>query len=529
MTAARESEPKKRPVVLVIRDGWGVSLSPPSMAKEEGNATLLARLPVHDAMLAKYPKTMLIPCGEAVGLPPGQMGNSEVGHLNLGAGRIIYQDLTRIARAIETGEFFESPVLNELISTVKARGGRLHVMGLCSDGGVHSHIHHMQAVLDLARRKDVGQVFLHCFTDGRDTSPTSGAGFVQELDDHARQVGVGTIATIVGRYFAMDRDRNWDRVKLAYDAIVHGQGVVKDDAVSAMHEWYAASKTDEFIPPTIIRNVGIDPAEQLLRDGDGVLFANFRSDRARQLTRALTVASFDGFGRGSLPKTHFVCMSVYDETFNLPVVFPPESYANILGEVLSNAGLKQLRIAETEKYAHVTFFFNGGREEPYPGEERCLVNSPKVATYDLQPEMSAYEVTQRLLDHLDARTHDVVILNYANPDMVGHSGNLPATMKSVEVIDECLGKLLAKLAELGGVALVTADHGNAEKMIENGEPFTAHTTNPVHFIYVASDYERWQLRSGILADVAPTILDILGLAIPKEMTGKSLLVPAQGK
>jgi 2,3-bisphosphoglycerate-independent phosphoglycerate mutase len=514
-----------RPVVLIIRDGWGVSPDPPSMAEAQGNAAVLANTPVHDRLLTEYPSSLLTTSGEAVGLPPGQMGNSEVGHLNLGAGRIVYQDFTRISRAIEDGSFFGAPAFADLTTHLRRSGGRLHVIGLASDGGVHSHLDHLFAVLEFARRNGLEQAFIHCFTDGRDTSPNGGEDYVRRIEEHAANLGIGTIASIVGRYFAMDRDQNWDRVQKACSALVNGEGVRCDGPVAAMQQWYADGKTDEFIPATIIRNPGLNLEEQCIRDGDGVVFINFRADRARELTEALTDGSFDRFEQVSLDEVHFVCMTEYDETYDLPIAFPPDPFTNTFAQVIAENGMKQLRIAETEKYAHVTFFFNGGVEEPVLGEDRCLVPSPKVATYDLQPEMSAPEVTRELVARLRSGDYDVVIVNYANPDMVGHSGNVPATVKAVEVIDSCVGEVVAAVLDVGGVLLITADHGNAERLLnERGETFTAHTTNPVHGLYVGGDHQRWNLRSGILADVAPTMLQLLGLAVPEEMTGKSLLV-----
>ena len=514
-----------RPVVLIIRDGWGLNPAGRAGIEAEGDATLLAHTPVNDALRASYPHATLDPGGEAVGLPHGQMGNSEVGHLNLGAGRIVYQNLTRITKSIREGAFFEIPVLKSLVATLKSRGGRLHLMGLCSEGGVHSHVDHLYACLELAKRNGLAEVYVHCFTDGRDTSPTSGVETITQIEAHARAIGVGTIATVVGRYYAMDRDKRWDRVALAYNALVLGEGTLRSDAADALREWYAADKTDEFIPPTLIRRPGSDPAAPLIRDGDGILFFNFRSDRARQLTQAFMDDAFSGFERKKRPKVDFVCMTEYKDTFHLPTVFPPETMKNILAEVLAARGLRQFRIAETEKYAHVTFFFNGGVEEPVVGEDRVLIPSSKVATYDLKPEMSAAGVTEELVRRLESYQYDVVICNYANPDMVGHTGSIPAAIKAVETVDAAVGRVLDTLRKIGGVALVTADHGNAEKMLdEKGEPYTAHTTFPVEIFYVGEDHTRWRMHSGILADVAPTMLQLLGVEPPAEMTGRSLLV-----
>ncbi len=495
--------------------------------EREADATLMAKTPVNDALRAACPHTTLDPGGEAVGLPAGQMGNSEVGHLNLGAGRIVYQSLTRITKSIREGEFFETPVLKTLVGSLKSRGGRLHLMGLCSDGGVHSHIDHLYACLELAKRNGVGEVYVHCFMYGRDTSPTAGVRYLQQLEARMKQIGVGTIATVMGRYYAMDRDNRWDRVAAAYKAIVLGEGVAHPAAVQAAEESYANGKTDEFIPPTVIRSVGSDPNQPLVRDGDGILFFNFRADRARELTQAFTQDDVTGFERKRRPKVEFVCMTEYKDTFHLPMVFPPESMHNLLGQVLAAHGLKQLRIAETEKYAHVTFFFNGGVEEPNEGEDRALIASPKVATYDLQPEMSAAGVTAELIRRLQTGQYDAVICNYANPDMVGHTGSIPAAIQAVETIDACVGQVVDVLGAIGGVALITADHGNAEKMREaNGQPHTAHTTFPVEIFYVGADQDQWTLHPGILADVAPTMLQLLGIPQPSEMTGRSLFEPA---
>jgi 2,3-bisphosphoglycerate-independent phosphoglycerate mutase len=494
--------------------------------EKEGNATLMARTPVQDRLLAECPTSFLIPSGESVGLPAGQMGNSEVGHLNLGAGRIVYQDLTRISKAVADGTFFDVPAFTAVAEHVRQRGTRLHLMGLVSDGGVHSHLDHLLALLKVARRHELGEVLIHCFTDGRDTSPTGGAEYLATVAQAAAQSGIGRIASIVGRYYAMDRDRRWERVVQAYNLLAKGEGVRRDDPVAALRQWYAEGKTDEFIPPTAVVPVGIDPASQRIADGDGVIFFNFRSDRARQITTALTAPEFTAFERGPRLGLHYVCMTEYDKTFALPIAFPPQSMQNLFCHEVERAGLAQLRIAETEKYPHVTYFFNGGVEEPVRGEERSLIPSPKVATYDLKPEMSALELTADFLSRLESRRYDVVICNYANPDMVGHTGSIPATVKAVETVDECVGRVLATLAQAGGVALVTADHGNAEKMLdEEGKPFTAHTSNPVHLFYVGADRGRHALRDGILADVAPTMLALLGLPQPVEMTGRNLLAP----
>jgi 2,3-bisphosphoglycerate-independent phosphoglycerate mutase len=494
------------------------------MAEKEGNATLLARTPVHDKLFAKYPWVLMGAAGEAVGLPPGQMGNSEVGHLNMGAGRIVYQEITRISRAIEDGSFFQVPAFAQVLDQVKANGSRLHLMGLCSDGGVHSHLDHLYALLELSRRAGVKDVFIHCLMDGRDTSPTSGAEYVAQVQERASHIGVGRIASIIGRYYAMDRDRRWDRVSQAYRALVMGEGTVREDPVAAVRQWYSEGKTDEFLPPTVIGNGGLSVAEGRLRDGDGFIFFNFRADRAREITRAIAEDGFADFERGSHPHVHFVCLTEYDETFGLPIAFPQQTLTNILAHTLAGRGLRQLRIAETEKYAHVTFFFSGGEETVVSGEDRCLIPSPQVATYDLQPEMSAPGVTDEAIARIGSGAYDVIVLNFANPDMVGHTGVLPAAIRAIETVDECVGRVLRAVEAARGVALVTADHGNAERMIDDdGSPFTAHTSNRVHFALVSKPRLRAGLRPGILADVAPTILDLLAIPQPPEMTGASLI------
>ena len=516
--------------MLIIRDGWGVSPTGAAGMEAEGNATLMANTPVQNALLAQNPWSFLVASGEAVGLPAGQMGNSEVGHLNLGAGRVVYQDLTRITKAIRDGAFFEVPAFKELLSAVAARKTRLHLMGLCSDGGVHSHMDHLYALIDLAGKRNVKDVFVHCFTDGRDTSPTSGVEHLGQLEKFLKERGFGQIATVIGRYYAMDRDNRWERTQKAYDCLTRAEGVQFDSAVAALKHWYAKGTTDEFILPTVIAPPGQDPARGVIRDGDGVIFFNFRSDRTRQITRALKQERFEGFTRPVVPKTDFVCMTEYDETFNLPVAFPPSRLVNIFGQVLAAAGIPQVRIAETEKYPHVTFFFNGGEETPLAGEDRCLVPSPKVATYDLKPEMSAHEVTAEVIARLKSRRYGAFILNFANPDMVGHTGVIPAAVKAVETVDHCVGQVLNTLREVNGVALVTADHGNAERMIdENGQPHTAHTCNPVHLFYVGDDQDAWKLKPGALCDIAPTMLQMLNLPAPSEMTGTSLLIASRKK
>ncbi len=508
----------KQPVILIIRDGWGINPGGSTTAERDGNATLLARTPFHDHLYATYPMGCLSASGLEVGLPVGQMGNSEVGHLNLGAGRIVYQDLTRINKAVAEGDLAGNEVLRDLFA--KARGHRLHFLGLVSDGGVHSHQDHLIALASAAKAAGVEDLMVHAIMDGRDTSPTGGAGYLTELAAGLAPSGA-KIATVVGRYWAMDRDKRWDRNKLAWDAMFLGRGEASEQApAAAVQARYAAGETDEFLKPLIFAPQG----EVRLRDGDSVLWFNFRADRARQICTALLQPDFTGFDREITPKVHLVTLTQYDKNFGVPVVFEPQSLAKILGEVVSAAGLRQLRIAETEKYPHVTYFFNGGVEQQYPGEERVIVPSPKdVATYDLKPQMSAPEVTRRVVELLPE--FDLVILNFANPDMVGHTGVVAAGVKAVETIDECVRQVIEKVLALGGRALVTADHGNCEFMINaDGTPNTAHTTNLVHCLYVAGDAEGRSVSNGILADVAPTLLALLGQPQPKEMTGKNLVM-----
>ncbi len=509
----------KQPLLLMILDGWGLNPHP------ENNAIALARTPNMTSLCREYPCTDIGTSGMSVGLPEGQMGNSEVGHLNIGSGRIVYQDLTRISKAIADGDFFTNPVLLDCIRKTREAGGRLHLAGLLSDGGVHSHNTHLYGLLELARREGV-EVFVHCLMDGRDTPPKSGADYLAQLEAEIGKIGAGKIATVIGRYYAMDRDNRWERVEQAYTAIVQGKGDFRKSAAEAIEASYAADVTDEFVKPAVI--VSNDRPVGSVRDGDGFIFFNFRSDRAREITRALALDDCPGFARKDRPRlSAYVCMTEYDATFGLPLAFGPESLANILGEVLGRAGRTQLRIAETEKYAHVTFFFNGGVEEPFPGEERCLVPSPKeVATYDQKPEMSAYLVTDELLKRLATGKYDVIVLNFANADMVGHTGIMPAAVRAVEAVDECVGRLVDKVREMGGTVIITADHGNAEVMVdETGGPHTAHTTGRVPLILVDDRCKgRTLLPGGILADIAPTMLHLLRIPQPKEMTGKSLIV-----
>ena len=509
----------RKPTVLIICDGWGVGASDPAGIRRQGNAVAMAHTPVRDRLLQARPWCLLETSGEAVGLPPGQMGNSEVGHLNLGAGRIVHQDVTRISTSISDGSFFALSGLATLAATLRRSGGALHLIGLCSDGGVHSEIGHLHALLDWAGGARV-PVRVHCITDGRDTSPTSGIGWIEELAERTAAGHDARIATVSGRYFAMDRDRRWERTERAYRAIVEGAGPRVDDAIEYVARCYAEGTTDEFLPPAVIGGTdGIHPS-------DGILFFNFRADRARQLTAALTDRTFPHFPRPRGIFRTFVAMTRYEDDFPHPVLFPPRPLHNTLGEVLARAGRTQLRTAETEKYPHVTYFFNGGGEEPFDGEDRHLIPSPKVATYDLMPEMSAPELTDTLLEHLGKARHDFVLVNYANADMVGHTGSVAAAIAAVHTVDTCVGRVLDRIGALGGTALVTADHGNAEKMLdEDGNPFTAHTTFPVRLILVAPEAGPGAptLRNGILADVAPTILELMGIPQPPEMTGRSLL------
>ncbi len=511
----------KKPVVLIIRDGWGINPGGRAKAVENGDATLLAKTPFHDVLYATYPHSTLSASGMDVGLPPGQMGNSEVGHLNLGAGRIVYQDLTRINKAIADGEFAGNPVLVETFA--KAKKSRLHLIGLVSDGGVHSHQDHLIALCNAAKAAGVGDICIHAITDGRDTSPTSGADYLATVEKGIAASGA-KIITVIGRYYAMDRDKRWERNKLAWDAIVLGRGPVSSDTPSdAVRAAYADEpRGDEFLQPVIFQYAN----EQRIRDGDVVLWFNFRSDRARQLSDAFLLPGFDGFDREVVPKVHYVTFTSYDKTFNCAVVFGPQSLAMILGETVSKAGLNQLRSAETEKYPHVTFFFNGGIEQPYPGEDRYLAISPKeVPTYDKKPQMSGPDVAFEVYGRLE--NYDLVIVNFANPDMVGHTGVVEAGVHAVETVDLGVRLLVEKTLALGGKLLITADHGNCELMRNpDGSPNTAHTTNLVHFIYVAADAKNFRLESGILADVAPTLLFLLGVKQPAEMTGHCLLKPA---
>ena len=508
---------KNKLTMLMILDGFGIN------EKTEGNAVALAKMPNYEKLKKQNPTSVIYTSGLSVGLPEGQMGNSEVGHTNIGAGRIVYQESTRITKSIEDGDFFTVKEFNDAIENCKKNNSKLHIMGLVSDGGVHSHNRHLYALLEFAKRKGFEDVYIHCFTDGRDRPPTSAESYITELQEKLDEKQIGKIATISGRYYAMDRDNRWERIKLAYDAMVHGNGVKANSAISAIEKSYQQEIFDEFIVPTVICNNNDEPIAKISKN-DSVIFFNFRTDRARQITRALTDTEFTEFETENL-NLYFVTFTQYDESFkNVHVAFKPTSLTNTFGEYISKKGYTQLRIAETEKYAHVTFFFNGGKEEPYKGEKRILVPSPKVATYDLQPEMNAYEVTEKLVNHIKEEKSDCIIVNYANPDMVGHTGNLDAAIKALEALDECIGKVMEAVKEKGGVVLITADHGNSEQMIDykTGEPHTAHTTNPVPLVLVGM--EDVKLKDGVLADLAPTMLDIMGLEKPEEMTGQSLII-----
>jgi len=507
------------PVVLIILDGFGIN------PRKEYNAVANAAKPNLDALLRDYPNSRLSMSGVDVGLPPGQMGNSEVGHMILGAGRIVYQDLTLIHKDIDEGKFYQNPVLLEALRKTKAASGRLHLMGLLGDGGVHSHQRHMEAIMEMAKREAIGQVYLHLFLDGRDTPPTSAEQFVLDLNEKLKAFPDAKIATLSGRYYAMDRDKRWDRVEKAYACLTQGTGTQALSALQAIRDSYRDKITDEFVLPTAISSAVPDG---LIRDGDGVIFFNFRADRARELTRALTEKEFKEFPRPRrIELSSYTTMTRYDETFSHPAAYAPREVRRILGEAASQAGIQQLRIAETEKYAHVTYFFNGGEEKKYPGEERILIPSPKdVATYDLKPEMSARPVTEALVKYLREHEAGLVVANFANADMVGHTGNFEASIKAVEVIDECLGRIVDAVLAKSGKLIITADHGNIEQLIdyETGMPHTAHTNNLVPVILVDREHQKCRLQQGTAIDVAPTVLQLLGLPKPEEMTGRSLIV-----
>ena len=505
-------------VALIILDGYGIG------EPNDGNAIYMAQTPVMDGLLQRWPHTKLSASGLDVGLPDGQMGNSEVGHTNIGSGRVVFQDLPRITKAIEDGTFFENPVYAAALDNA-ANGKALHILGLLSDGGVHSHITHLYALLELAKRNGIKNVYVHGFMDGRDTAPDGGKEFISQLSDKMEELGVGQIASIMGRYYVMDRDNRWDRVEAAYNALVKGEGNEAECAKCAIAASYEDGKTDEFVVPTVVKKDGKPLAT--IKDGDSVICFNFRPDRAREITRCFCDDEFTGFDRGARKKVHYVCFTDYDVTIgNKYVAFKKEKITNTFGEFLAANNKTQARIAETEKYAHVTFFFNGGVEEPNKGEDRILVKSPKVATYDLQPEMSAPEVCDKLTDAIRSDKYDVIIINFANPDMVGHTGIESAVVKAIETVDTCVGKAVEALKEVDGTMFICADHGNAEQLIDykTGEPFTAHTTNPVPFILVNYDDAYTLKEGGKLCDIVPTLIEIMGMEKPKEMTGESLLV-----
>ncbi|MBR2744151.1 MAG: 2,3-bisphosphoglycerate-independent phosphoglycerate mutase [Clostridia bacterium] len=507
----------KKTTMLMIIDGYGIN------ENEKGNAVKAANTPNLDKLHRTCPTTEVYTSGLKVGLPEGQMGNSEVGHTNIGAGRIVYQQLTRITKSIEDGDFFSIPEFTAAVENCKKNNSKLHILGLVSDGGVHSHNRHLYGLLEMAKRKDIEDVYVHCFLDGRDTPPASAENYIMQLEEKMREKGVGKIASISGRYYAMDRDKRWDRIQKAYNAMVNGEGEKSSSAIKAIDDSYQKEVFDEFVVPTVICN-GDTPIATIGKN-DSVIFFNFRPDRAREITRVLVDPEFTEFETKKDLNLNFVCMAEYDATLpNVSVAFKPERLVNTFGEYISNKGLTQLRIAETEKYAHVTFFFNGGEEKQYPGEDRILVPSPKVATYDLKPEMSEPEVTEKVVEAINSGKYDSIILNYANSDMVGHTGSMEAAIKALEAVDDGVGKVVEAIKKNGGVLLVTADHGNSEQMIDyvTGEPHTAHTTNPVPLILYGM--ENAKLKSGKLADLAPTMLDIMGLEKPVEMTGESLLV-----
>jgi 2,3-bisphosphoglycerate-independent phosphoglycerate mutase len=515
-----------RPIVLAILDGWGIT------SASATNAISVANTPNMDRWSAEYPATSLVAHNGLVGLPEGQMGNSEVGHLNIGSGRIVYQDYTRINRAVEQGKLAENPALTKVMDQVQAAGSRIHFCGLLSDGGVHSHIKHLEALLAMAGARGL-EANIHCFMDGRDTPPASGAGYMEDLLAAIERIGCGQVATISGRYWAMDRDTRWDRVEKAWQALVGGQGVTAEDPLQAVQDAYAREETDEFIKPAVLLNTTGEPVGRI-EDGDAVVFFNFRADRVRELCHAFSDADFQGFDASDQPKLlELVTMTEYEADFSFPVAFPPQSLTRILGEETSKAGMHQLRIAETEKYAHVTYFFNGGGEEPFPGEDRILIESPRdVTTYDQKPAMSAVDVTDSLLAALNEQAeagtpYDLVILNFANTDMVGHTGVLEAAVQACETVDSCLGRIAEQVEKMGGVLLITADHGNAETMVnlETGQPHTAHTLNPVPLILIDEKHKGSTLKDGgALKDIAPTLMDLLGLEQPEEMEGKSLII-----
>ncbi len=510
----------KKPTVLMILDGYGIN------DNEKGNAVKQAKTPVMDMLMEKYPSVLGYASGLSVGLPDGQMGNSEVGHINMGAGRIVYQELTRITKEIEEGTFFTNEGLQAAVKNCKENNSALHLYGLLSDGGVHSHNTHLYALLELAKREGLDKVYVHCFLDGRDTPPASGRDYVQALSDKIDEIGTGKIATVMGRFYAMDRDNRWDRVEKAYRAMVYGEGNPAVSGVSGVAASYDNGITDEFVEPIVVMED--DKPTAVIKENDSIIFYNFRPDRAREITRAFCADDFDGFDRGKRMNLTYVCFAEYDVTIpNKVIAFKKVEINNTFGQLLASKGMKQVRIAETEKYAHVTFFFNAGVEEPNPGEDRVLVPSPKdVATYDLKPEMSAYKVCDKLVEAIESDKYDVIIINFANPDMVGHTGVMDAAVKAIEVVDTCVGKAYEALVKADGQMFICADHGNAEQLVdyETGDAFTAHTINPVPFILVNYDEDYTLKEGGCLADIVPTLLDMMGLDKPEEMTGKSLLI-----
>ncbi len=520
---AKKASLKFKPFVLIIRDGWGYN---PNPEEDDYNAIKCANTPVDDILMSEYPNCLIHTSGEDVGLPDGTMGNSEVGHQNIGAGRIVPQESVRLSRTIRDGSFFENKEFQNLIKFVKKNNGKMHVMGLCSDIGVHSLLDHLYGLLELAKRNGLEDVFIHAFTDGRDSPPDSGAGYIADIEKKAKEIGIGKIASVMGRFYAMDRDSRWDRVQKAYECMRTGKGLKAMSAAQAISQSYEKKVTDEFIEPTSIINTENEPIATV-NDGDGVVFFNFRGDRPREITRAFVSPDFKDFPRTTKPDIYYVCLTEYDATIPAPVAFPkPPKMKNILGDYWGSLGLKQFRCAETEKYAHVTFFFNDYTEKPFPGEDRQIVPSPRVRTYDLKPEMSAYEVCEVVLDRLNSKKYDVIVVNLANPDMVGHTGILAAAIKAAEAVDECVGKILDKVKALGGAAIITADHGNFEKMIDRSpdNPHTAHTIGDVPLIVFDERYKNCKLRTGgRLADIGPTLLDMMDLPQPKEMTGKSLI------
>ena len=506
------------PLALIIIDGWGYS------ALREGNAIALAATPFYDELCEKYPQTLLAAHGSRVGLPAGVMGNSEVGHLNIGSGRVIRMDVSLVDHEIETGEFFENKILTSAIEIARDHGKALHLMGLCSDGQVHSSLTHLYALVQLAKNLNMTRVYVHCFLDGRDTPPSSATHYLATLQQKLEAIGVGEIATVVGRYYAMDRDKRWERTKRAYDLLVHGTGEHAKDPIATVTASYERGITDEFVEPIVIVRDNDEPVATI-KDDDSVIFFNFRPDRARQLTRALAVPGFSEFDISDRPRVDYVCFTLYDQTFDLPIAFPPRHHKNVLAEVWAKVCVRNYRLAETEKYAHVTYFFNGGVEKEFDCERRLLVPSPKIATYDLQPEMSAFKVTDKVLRGIDECETDVFVINFANPDMVGHTGKLDKTIEACQYVDSCLGWITKRIREARGTTIITADHGNAEQMIDplTGNPHTAHTTNPVPFHLIDEDHIGARLREGgALEDVAPTMLALLGLEKPIEMTGRDL-------